>query len=253
MDHDLQLLAERHANDPSPANRDAVVRAAVPFVRSLVARIKVPYHPLASREDLENVGLLGLLQALDAYDPERKTPFVSYAYGRVRGALVDYLRSIDVLPRERRRRLAQAQQAAEALCQELGSEPKDRQVADHLDMSLSDYHRLLTDAQRRYTLSLHAPVGTENDQLVLEILPNEDAMAAFEQIDRASLHAYIATLIRELPEREQNILALYYYESLRLREIAQLMNLTEARISQILSKILRGLRTRLQSTEALAA
>ncbi|HMB90764.1 MAG TPA: hypothetical protein VKP65_07950, partial [Rhodothermales bacterium] len=76
MDHNLQELAEQHAMDPSAANRDAVVRAAVPFVRSLVGRINVPYHPLASYEDLENVGLLGLLQALDGYNPERRTPFV---------------------------------------------------------------------------------------------------------------------------------------------------------------------------------
>ena len=253
MDHNLQELAERHAQAPTPENRDAVVRAAVPFVRSLVGRINVPYHPLATRDDLENVGLLGLLQALDAYDPHRRTPFVSDAYGRVRGAVVDYLRSIDVLPRERRRRLAQAQQATEVLRQELGEEPKDQDVADYLEISLSDYHRLLTDAQRRYALSLHAPVGTENDQVVLETLPNDDAMVAFEDVDRASLHAYVARLIKDLPEREQNILALYYFENLRLREIAQLMNLTEARISQILSKILQNLRTRLQNTQALAA
>ncbi len=253
MDHNLQQLAERHAKDPSPANRDAVVRAAVPFVRSIVGRINVPYHPLASHEDLENVGLLGLLQALDGYDPERRTPFVSYAYGRVRGAVVDYLRSIDVLPRERRRRLAQAQQAAEVLRQEKGGEPRDREVAEYLDISLSDYHRLLTDAQRRYALSLHAPIGSENDQIVIETIPNDDAMAAFDAIDRASLHGYIARLIKELPEREQNILALYYFENLRLREIAQLMSLTEARISQILSKILLTLRTRLKKNQALAA
>ncbi len=166
---------------------------------------------------------------------------------------MDYLRSIDVLPRERRRRLAQAQQAAETLRQALGSEPQDQDVADYLDISLIDYHKLLTDAQRRYALSLHAPVGNENDQVVLETIPNDDAMVAFEQIDRASLYAYIATLIKELPEREQNILALYYFENLRLREIAQLMSLTEARISQILSKILLGLRTHLKNTQALAA
>lgn len=253
MEQNLQQLAESHAKDPSPANRDAVVRAAVPFVRSLVARINVPYHPLASREDLENVGLLGLLQALDGYDPHRRTPFVSYAYGRIRGAVVDYLRSIDVLPRERRRRLAQAQQAVETLRQEFGAEPQDQDVADYLDITLSDYHRLLTDAQRRYALSLHAPLGSENDQTVIETLPNEEAMDAFEQVDRASLHAYVARLIEELPEREQNILALYYFENLRLREIAQLMNLTEARISQILSKILQTLRLRLKNTQALAA
>lgn len=253
MDQNLQALAENHALSPNPVNRDAVVRAALPYVRSLVGRINAPDHPLASREDLENVGLYGLLQALDGYDPSRKTPFVSYAYGRIRGAVVDYLRSIDALPRERRRRLAQAQQVAETLRQEFGREPKDREVADHLDTSLSDYHRLLTDAQRRYALSLHTPLGVDNDQVVLETIPNEDAMEAFDKIDRASLHAYVQRLIQDLPEREQNILALYYFENLRLREIAQLMSLTEARISQILSKILLNLRTRLKKAHALAA
>lgn len=250
MSHSLQLLAESYCQDPTAARRDAVVRAALPYVRSLVGRINAPDHPLASRQDLENVGFYGLLQALDAYDPERSTPFVSYAYGRIRGAVVDYLRSIDALPRERRRRLAQAQQLIESLRQTLGDEPSDQQVADELGISLDEYHQLLHDAQRRYTLSLTAPLGGDNDQAVLETIPNAAAMEAFDQVDRSSLHDYVSSLIRELPEREQNILALYYFENLRLREIAQLMSLTEARISQILSKILLGLRTQLQQAQA---
>jgi RNA polymerase sigma factor for flagellar operon FliA len=121
MAQDLQRLAVAFALDKTPANREAVVIAAVPLVRSVVGRLSIPDHPLASREDLENVGLLGLLQALEGFDPERGTPFVSYAYGRIRGALVDYLRSIDALPRERRRQLAQAQNAIDTLRQTLGA------------------------------------------------------------------------------------------------------------------------------------
>lgn len=253
MSPSLQQLAERHAAAPNPPNRDAVVRAALPYVRSLVSRINVPDHLLASREDLESVGFYGLLQALDAYDPARRTPFVSYAYGRIRGAVVDYLRSIDALPRERRRKLAQAQQALEHLRQHLGQEPEDQDVADYLEISLAEYHQLLADAQRRYALSLHAPMGNDTEQAVLETIPCLDSMEAFQNVDRASLHDYIASLIQELPEREQNILALYYFENLRLREIAALMSLTEARISQILSKTLLTLRGRLQKAQAYAA
>lgn len=253
MAQDLQLLAELHASAPTPKNREAVVLAAVPLVRSLVGRLTVPDHPLASREDLENVGLLGLLQALDGYDPSRGTPFVSYAYGRIRGALIDYLRSIDALPRERRRQLAEAQHAIDVLRQSMGEEPDDQDVADHLGISLSEYHFLLTDAQRRFALSLHDTTGADGDQSVVETLPNDDALVAFDQIDQDSLHAYVATLIKELPEREQTILALYYFENLTLREIAQLLNLTEARISQIMGKILLVLRTRLIHSSALVA
>ena len=253
MANDLQRLAEEHAADPSPSNREAVVVAAVPLVRSLVGRLSVPDHMLASREDLENVGLLGLLQALDGYDPERGTPFVSFAYGRIRGALVDYLRSIDALPRERRRRLAEAQRAVETLRQSLGAEPDDQDVADYLGITIADYHRLLTDAQRRFALSLHASTGTDGEQAVLETIPHEDALQAFENVDRQSLQDYIAVLIKELTEREQTILALYYYENLTLREIASLLGLTEARISQILGKILMTLRGKLTKSQAFAA
>lgn len=253
MAHDLQGLAERHALDGSPANREAVVLAAVPLVRSLIGRLSIPDHPLATREDLEDVGLLGLLQALDAYDPGRGTPFVSFAYGRIRGALVDYLRSIDALPRERRRRLAEAQSAIEELRQMLGAEPEDQDVADFLGVSISEYHALLRDAQSRYALSLHEPTGADGEQALLESLPQEGAMDGFDEVDRNSYFEYVTALVQELPEREQTILALYYYEDLTLREIASLLNLTEARISQILGKVLMTLRGRLNRARSIAA
>jgi RNA polymerase sigma factor FliA len=253
MAQDLQLLAQQHASLPTPANREAVVIAAVPLVRSLIGRLSLPDHMLASREDLENVGLLGLLQALDGYDPSRGTPFVSYAYGRIRGAIVDYLRSIDALPRERRKQLAEAQQAIETLRQILGDEPQDQDVADYLGISIAEYQSILMDAQRRFALSLHDSAGSDGEHSVLEIIPNADAFAAFDDIEQDSLYAYVETLIRELPEREQTILALYYFENLTLREIAQLLNLTEARISQILGKILTVLRGQLDKNRAYAA
>lgn len=253
MSTPLQHLADRYATQPTSQHREAVTLAALPLVRSLVNRMNVPDHPLASREDLENVGMLGVLQALDGYDAAHGTPFISYAYGRIRGALVDYLRSIDALPRERRRRLARAQKARETLQQQCCGEPSDVEVAALMDMTLSEYHKLLTDAQRRFDLSLYSTTSADSEQAMLEVIPNEEADAAFEQIERDSLHAFVATLIRELPEREQNILALYFYENLKLREIAQILSLTEARISQILSKTLATLRARLASAHALAA
>lgn len=253
MSQDLQLFAVQYCDTRSADDREKVVIAAVPLVRSIVARLNIPDHPLAAREDLENVGLLGLLQALDGYDPERGTPFVSYAYGRIRGALVDYLRSIDALPRERRRRLAEAHQAMDVLRQQIGGEPADMEVANHLGMTLVEYHTLLRDAQSRFALSLHAPVDRDGEQTVLESIPNEDTAEAFEMIDRSSLKDYIQTLINDLPDREQTIIALYYFENLTLREIAVLMDRTEARISQILGKVLRQLREHLARVQHRAA
>ncbi|MCH8122144.1 MAG: FliA/WhiG family RNA polymerase sigma factor [Bacteroidetes bacterium] len=253
MSQDLQSYAVEYVDSPTEENRTAVVVAAIPLVRSIVGRLSIPDHPLASRDDLENAGLLGLLQALNSYDTGRGTPFVSYAYGRVRGALVDYLRSIDALPRERRRRLAEAHSAMDTLRQELGEEPSDEQIAEQLEMTLVEYHTLLRDAQCRFALSLHSPIDSEGEQTVLESIPNMETAKAFEQIDRDSLRDYIQTLINELPEREQTIVALYYIENLTLREIASLMDRTEARISQILTKVLKTLRSQLAVMQSRAA
>ncbi|MCH8245818.1 MAG: FliA/WhiG family RNA polymerase sigma factor [Bacteroidetes bacterium] len=253
MSQDLQSYAVEYVDSPTEENRTAVVVAAIPLVRSIVGRLSIPDHPLASRDDLENAGLLGLLQALNSYDTGRGTPFVSYAYGRVRGALVDYLRSIDALPRERRRRLAEAHSAMDTLRQELGEEPSDEQIAEQLEMTLVEYHTLLRDAQCRFALSLHSPIDSEGEQTVLESIPNMETAKAFEQIDRDSLRDYIQTLINELPDREQTIVALYYIENLTLREIASLMDRTEARISQILTKVLKTLRSQLAVMQSRAA
>jgi RNA polymerase sigma factor for flagellar operon FliA len=253
MAQDLQTFAVAYVEDPTERNKTAVVTAAIPLVRSIVGRLSIPDHPLASREDLENVGLLGLLQALESFDHGRGTPFVSFAYGRIRGALVDYLRSIDALPRERRRRLAEAHRAMDDLRQKIGGEPTDEEIAAHLEMTLVEYHTLLRDAQCRFALSLHSPMDSEGEQTVIESIPNNDTLTAFEQIDTESLKAYIQTLINELPEREQTIIALYYFENLTLREIASLMDRTEARISQILSKVLKTLRGQLAVMQSRAA
>lgn len=251
MAQDLQPIVERYLANPTPAHREQVVLAAVPLVRSLIGKLTIPDNPLASREDLENAALLGLLQALDNYSLERGTPFISYAYGRVRGALIDYLRSIDVLSQKRRRQLGKAQHALDVLRQMLGEEPEDQDVADYLGISLEDYHGLLVDAQSRFALSLYE--NAEDQQPVLETMPHEDADHAFEQVDRNSMHEFVAHLVARLPQREQNILALYYYEGLTLREIGQILSLTEARISQILGKTLLSLRQQLAQLGSRAA
>lgn len=246
MADSLQLLVERYLEEPTPPNREAVVVAAVPLVRSLIGKLSIPNHLLATREDLENTGLYGLLQALDSYDPEIGTKFVTHAYRRVRGSLIDYLRSIDVLSRSKRRKLAEAQQAIETLRQMLGTEPQDQDVADYLGISLAEYHTLLTQAQYRFSLSLFNTTGDdESQQTVLEIVPNEEADEDFEHVERRLTLETLEKLIADLPERQQTILGLYYIEDLTLREIGQILDLTEARISQILGKILLTLKGQL--------
>ncbi len=255
MAYELQPAAERYAADPTPRARQAVAVASLPLVRSMARRISLPDHPLATREDLVNAGMLGMLQALDSYDATRGTSFASFAYARIRGAFIDFLRTIDLLSRDRRRRVAEAQYAADFLQQQLGTEPRDQQVAEHLGLSVAEYHGLLSDAQRRFTLSLHAEHRSERGRGVapLEMIPHPAPTEEHERFELMSLYEHVAKLIEEFPEREQRIINLYYFEDLTLREIAAQLHLTEARISQILSKMLRTLRGCLTEARPAAA
>ncbi len=249
MAHDLQHLVEQYLADPTPARREAAVLAAVPLVRSLIGKISVPDHPLAAFEDLENAGLVGLMQALDSYDSE-KARFSTHAYRRVQGALIDYLRSIDVLSRGKRKKLGEAQQAVATLRQMLGAEPSDADVADYLGIALGDYHALLTDAQRRFALSFTSPIGDEDGRTLLDVLPDRGATAGFAEVEQQSTLDALKTLIKQLPERQQTIVGLYYMEDLTLREIGEVLDLSEARISQLLGNLLLTLRAGLTQVHA---
>ncbi|MFN3595703.1 MAG: sigma-70 family RNA polymerase sigma factor [Rubricoccaceae bacterium] len=251
MTTNLQLAVERYVAEPTEEYGRAVAVAALPLVRSMTRRVVLPDHPLATYRDLEHAGMLGMLQALQGYDPSRGTVFASFAYGRIRGALVDFLRTIDTLSRDRRRRVAEASRAAEQLQQEFGAEPHAEQVARRLGITVAEYDRLRTDAQQRFALSL-SDTGADDRPVPLETIPAPDEEAADAELERRSLYDYVDTLLARLPEREQRIVSLYFHEGWTLREIAADLHLTEARISQILSKTLRTLRTHLQVSRVAA-
>ncbi|MFN3596114.1 MAG: sigma-70 family RNA polymerase sigma factor [Rubricoccaceae bacterium] len=244
---ELQQAVERYLAAPGEVSRAEVVRAGLPLVHALVGRLGTPNHPLATREDLEGTAIEGLLQALDSYDAARGALFVTHAYRRVHGALVDYLRSIDVLSRERRRRYTEAQRAADRLRQALGDEPSDGDVADLLGISLADYHDLLATAQLRFTLSLDAPAGDEDASALADLIEDEYGEAGFEAVERASVQAQLEREIPRLPERQRVILGLYYHENLTLRQIGEVLGVSDARISQILGQTMLTLRARLSA------
>jgi len=244
MARDLQPVVEQYLDEPTSSNREAVVMAALPLVRSIIGKVSVPDHLLASHEDLESVGIVGLLEALENYDPE-KARFATHAYRRIRGNIIDYLRSIDVLSRKKRKKMGAVQEALSTLRQMMGEEPSDEDVADYMGLSLDAYHGLLRDAQCRFSLSLSHPVDDE-EQTMLDVLPNDDAKARFERFENASTQAYLEELIQTLPERQQTILGLYYTEDLTLREIGEVLDLSAARISQLLGKIHLTLRSKFE-------
>ena len=239
----LQKLVELYVQDRSETLRSQIIVKSVPLVRSIIGKINFPDTPLATYEDLENVAIVGLIQALDAYDANRNIHFSTFAYYRVRGSVVDYIRSIDQLPRGDRNMYARVQQTITELQQELGRQPEDEEICSRLQMPLSEYHKLMMGVQQRVALSLQ-PGGDEMESG--DVSENEVSMAG--QREQENMHREeeyrdrLTQVVATLPERDRIILTLYYYEDLTLREIAILMKLSEARISQILGKLLLQLK-----------
>ena len=250
---DLQDAVDRYLADPTPRRREAAVHAALPLVHSIVGKVRAPDHPLTSREDLEGSAIEGLLQALDSYDPDRGVLFATHAYRRVRGSVVDAIRSVDVLSSAKRKRMGEAQRAASALRQTLGREPSDDEVAEAVGISVGDYHALLSEAQLRYTLSLDRPATDDDGADALgDLVADDDAGAGFEAVEHDSLRAQLAREIPRLPERQRTILSLYYVEDLTLREVGEVVGVSDARISQILGQVMLTLRGRLMEERVAA-
>jgi RNA polymerase sigma factor for flagellar operon FliA len=248
MEKSLQELVNAYCDEPTQGLRDAIITEAIPLVKSIIGKISRPDTPLSQYEDLESAGIMGLLQALDNYDCSRDIKFNTFAYYRIRGNIVDYLRSIDELPRTTRSSYGKAQSVMNDLQQELGREPKDEEVADKLDMSLDDYHKLLSSVQKRAVLSLDKELYGDEDssETMTRYLEDENVERPDAELDRKSISKQLQRAIKKLKERDRLVLSLYYYEDLTLNEIAVLLGLTEARISQIVGKLLLNLKSTLE-------
>lgn len=247
MEKSLQELVNAFCDEPTQALRDAIITEAIPLVKSIIGKINCPDTPIAQYEDIESAGIIGLLQALDNYDCERGIKFNTFAYYRIRGNIVDFLRSIDQLPRTKRSNFGEARQAITELQQELGREPKDHEVAQKMDMPLDKYRRLLSDVQVRAALSLDQEIfDQDGSQTIISYIEDKNIDQPDASLEREGTSKRLQAAIKALKERERLILSLYYYEDLTLNEIAVLLGLTEARISQIVGKLLLSLRSTLE-------
>jgi RNA polymerase sigma factor for flagellar operon FliA len=177
--------------------------------------------------------------------------FNTFAYYRIRGNVIDYLRKIDKMPRVKRATYGKAQQVMERLSQELGREATDEEIANELEISLDDYYKLLMSVQQRSILSLDYTMYDEDSgREMSDMIEDQEIERPDAGMDRDSMQQKLKAHIKQLKDRDRLVLALYYYEDLTLSEIAQLLDLTEARISQIVGKLLLQLRSSMQQTTA---
>lgn len=229
----------------SEADREAEIMRHLPLVHSVVTRIASHLPENVEREDLFHAGVIGLIDAIERFDPERDNAFSTYAVLRIRGSVMDELRARDCFSRGMRTRTREYQEAVHALGQRLGRTPDDHELAEYLDIDLDSLMEVERQSQLSVQLSLDAPVGDNANigQLVSRERETDNPARNLEAEDRREV---LLAMLDTLSEQERLVVKLYYFEELLMKEIATVLGKTESRICQIHSRIMARLKLRLQ-------
>ena len=234
------------------AAEDELIRKHLPLVKLVVGQMAMNLSSEANPDDLYSSGLVGLLDAARKFDPAAGSSFVSYARIRIRGAVLDELRRMDWVPRSVHDKARKVQGVAAELEQFLGRAPMEAEIAGALQLSVEDYESLQTEIRPVKFIALDAaPLAeSEGDDSQHDHIADESSENPAAGITRRELVCLITDQLEQLPQRQRQVVALYYFEDLRMCEIAATFGVTESRICQIHAQALRTLRGALQKMEA---
>ena len=225
----------------SEEERQRLILENLPQVRLIARRIQGRLPENVSLEDLVSTGVLGLISAIDNFDPRHNVKLKTYAEYKIRGAILDSLRSLDWAPRQKRKRAKQIEAAIAVAEQRLQRSPTEDEIAAQLEIPLEEYHQWLVEICGLNVASLES-AGTQMGHDMLRLTSGEHGDLPSTILERSELERLVAQGIDAIPEMERVVLSLYYQEELTLREIAQVVNLHESRISQLKSQAILRLR-----------
>lgn len=233
-----------------PENTEQIVKEYSPMIKYVANRIALRLPPHIEVDDLISVGAIGLMDAIEKYDPSRGAKFKTYAEFRVRGSILDELRSLDWVPRSVRQKASNLDAVSSKLQSKLGRLPEDEEIAKEMGVTLEEFFKTLNETRNMPLLSLE-DLGIARDsgdkQSLLDTLEGKGDVDPQTQMRLTELKNLIAAAIDSLPEKERLMVSLYYYEELTMKEIGEVLGITESRISQIHSKAVYRLRTKLKS------
>ncbi len=224
-------------------DRDRLILAHVPLLKHIVGRMAVELPASIERDDLYGFGMVGLLQAADSWEPGRGLMFSTYAFPRIRGAILDELRRADFLPRGRREKVRQLDRTVARLEQEDGEAPAPERIAEALGLSLEEVDEILLSAKSAASASLDDMPGQE----LLGLLRDPTSSDPQGSVEWEELKQLLVQAIQSLPEQEKTVITLYYGAELYLREIAEVLAVTESRVSQIHTRALYRLNRHLSA------
>lgn len=245
-----QELWRRYHKQGDTDSENALIEKYLPLVSSIAARLAMTLPDHVDQDDLYSAGLVGLLQALRNYDPTCGASFETYARTRVRGAMLDELRKMDWVPRTVHEKARKIQAVVAQLEQRLGKVPSEEEMAKALNVTLEQYGKLLNEIRPAAFVCLDTVSSEDDTGSLYEVVANTADESPLEQISHRELKQVILERLKELPEMQRKVLAFYYAEEMHLREIAEVVGLTESRICQIHAQAILSIRAYLQRYEA---
>lgn len=235
-----ELTAEERAD---------LINEFAPLIKYIASRIAMRLPPHIDINDLINAGVIGLIDAIAKFDASKQIKFKTYAEFRIRGAILDELRSMDWVPRSVRQKARKVEDAYAKLEGSLGRPAKDEEVAKELDMDMGNFHKLLSDTASISLLSLD-DLGEDDTEPskrnLLEYIMQDEKDWPSHKMGINEIREMVSDTIQSLPEKERMVISLYYYDELTMKEIGHVLKFTESRVSQIHTKSILRLRSKMQ-------
>lgn len=243
MDDDIRQLWEKYSRKKTVEVRNQLAEHYLPLIKVVAGRLAMSLPPHLDRDDLLSTGFFGLLDAIDRYDINRNIKFETYAGVRIRGAMIDYLRSKDWIPVTMRQKLRRYEQKVYELESALGRSATDAEIAEALEISTKDLQVIVSQFNSSTIIPLEEYLKTDSPEAL-----DADPVETTEYLE---LKETLSKVIDKLPEKERLVVSLYYYDELTLKEISLIMHLSEARISQLHTKAIIRMRGSLSKMKSI--
>lgn len=242
MNYQVDQIWQDFAKGKNPALRDRLMVKYLGLVHYVVNKLFKTMPLSVDREDLVNIGVIGLSEAMDRYDPYFGIKFETYAIPRIRGAIIDELRKQDWIPRSLRSKSNKIRKAVEELEQSCHGNVSDQKVASYLGISEDEYYYWQSQLKQTAMMSLDKPNPNYDDHNLYEAIEDKTTNNPVENIEDDEMKKLLAKIIKKLPEKARLAITLYYYEKLTFKEIGNILNVSESRISQIHSETIDRMR-----------
>lgn len=247
-------LWQKYFTNKNPENRNILVLRYLPLVRFTIHKMNLPKYSIFSNEDVQDIGILGLIEAIDRFDPNLGTKFETFAVLRIRGRIIDEIRRIDWLSRNARKKAQVMEENINTLqSAKSGDRPSLAELLETMSVSDEDFKKFVASyesAKSSIFVNESQLVNIDGEEIpIIENFPDNDTIGQLEQIIEEEKIKVILNFLESLPERNRLIIILYYYENLKFREIAQILEISESRVSQIHSQIIASLKKKFKELE----